>query len=50
MKDLEKYWLKDYPDQIDGMNCLFLTDMLPLRACVIQLTSNGVLITTPFGY
>jgi hypothetical protein len=48
MKDSVKSWPTDYPDQIDGMDCLFLTDMLPLRTCVIELTGKGGLITTLF--
>jgi hypothetical protein len=48
MKDLAKSWPTDYLDQIDGMDCLFLTDMLPLQACVIELASEGGLMTTLF--
>jgi len=48
MKDFAEFWPTDYPDQIDGMGCLFFTDMLPLRACVIELISKGGLITTLF--
>lgn len=48
MKDFAKFWPMDYPDQIGGIDCLFLTNMLPLRACVIELASKGGLTTTLF--
>jgi hypothetical protein len=48
MKDSAKSWPTDYLDQIDEMDCLFVKDMLPLRACIIELTSRGRLTDTIF--